>query len=1045
MKIRITKKGLPKHQIKGQVELNQPAGTELTLPQNPSTNFAWATVQQQPVPKPPQQPKLYEVSNQGEPVKQTTPVVPIKRFSKNEWMPANQDKLSYGVNKGLDSFQKFLNSKPMRSAMTAGTGIMGVVDAVSPFVQMMDTRKKNKAIERAYRETLLSQGPVDYTENRGDYEINTGMVDPYNTGAKSKGQFANAYYTPMMEIGGVTLGPISFSDTPVFRNVYEEAAVVSSYTPSRKASYNPAPAAEVNVVLDANFEDYAEKAEKYIRKVNPNTDITGEMLAAGAQRAYQKYGRTVPVEMALAQLQQEGYLAKGSKANKPQRTRNPFNVGNTDDGSVVNHANIQSGINTYFDLMARNYLVNKTPNDLLQNFVNRSGNRYATDRNYEASLKRIIKNVQNSFEFGGAFDQEQLEPMKIRIVKTPTTEMEYGGQLGYGFDLGGRRVYTDMPESMSDSVSNTLGPVPEEMATIEAEKGETILSDVDGDGMKEHMKIGGKRHSEGGTPLAADPGDFVFSDTKKMKIKSPQLLALFGKGAKAGGYTPAQIAKQYDINKYKAILQDPNSDSISKRTAEMMISNYEKKLGMLSLVQEAKKGFPSGIPSVAESVLPEAKYGGYLEQYQDAGPVKVKRAEIGNYEKQGYKRVGNSKIWQLDGKKVEQVDPTKGTTTTKVTPGKKYVPNENAWWRSLTPAQKAAHNARVRKMIKEDPQYQDKTETITTPDTCPEGYALNPTTGKCEKITPDVKQITYDETPGTPDVPGIETTTGNIPFEWTQQDKNNLLLALTKRGRVQKFPSVRRDVNPVMPDFRNMDWRGRAAELQGTYNSQMNTLGTYQSPTSLAANASFMAGQQAENLINRAIDPIEQANVNIYNQVAGQRAGIMNQAIAGAAQNQFLRSQDRAVLNQQYINALNDADSGITQAINQGITNAAGIYNTNQVESPYYYYDPRTQKMQFNSPNAKAAYQAAMRNAGPNDGDIAEQYLAIRRKLVGVPEDQKDDVTRELMGLGRSGGGRMSSTNYPFNPRMNRTTVQTPFPAYTNPMLMAQQLPQQGF
>jgi hypothetical protein len=38
-------------------------------------------------------------------------------------------------------------------------------------------------------------------------------------------------------------------------------------------------------------------------------------------------------------------------------------------------------------------------------------------------------------------------------------------------------------------------------------------------------------------------------------------------------------------------------------------------------------------------------------------------------------------------------------------PGKKYKPNENAWWRSLTPAQKAAHNAKIKKMIATSPEY----------------------------------------------------------------------------------------------------------------------------------------------------------------------------------------------------------------------------------------------------------------------------------------------------------------------------------------------------
>lgn len=43
-----------------------------------------------------------------------------------------------------------------------------------------------------------------------------------------------------------------------------------------------------------------------------------------------------------------------------------------------------------------------------------------------------------------------------------------------------------------------------------------------------------------------------------------------------------------------------------------------------------------------------------------------------------------------------------------VIPGKKYVPNENAWWRSRTPEQKAAHNKKVRAEIAKNPDYQDK-------------------------------------------------------------------------------------------------------------------------------------------------------------------------------------------------------------------------------------------------------------------------------------------------------------------------------------------------
>jgi len=184
--------------------------------------------------------------------------------------------------------------------------------------------------------------------------------------------------------------------------------------------------------------------------------------------------------------------------------------------------------------------------------------------------------------------------------------MAYGGQAKWSLDLGSRNIDSDMADNDYDSVSNTLREVPREEANIEAEGGETVYGDVDGDGGLEHMKINGKRHTQGGVPLNVPEGSFVFSDTKKMKIKSKTVLEMFGLNPKSDGYTPAEIAKRYDINKYKAILEDPTADDVSKSTAELMVKNYKKKLAYLSLIQESMKNFPQGIPDVArEGGLPE--------------------------------------------------------------------------------------------------------------------------------------------------------------------------------------------------------------------------------------------------------------------------------------------------------------------------------------------------------------------------------------------------------------------------------------------------------
>lgn len=165
---------------------------------------------------------------------------------------------------------------------------------------------------------------------------------------------------------------------------------------------------------------------------------------------------------------------------------------------------------------------------------------------------------------------------------------------------GGNMIFPPFsPDAQSEPdlrVSNVLKPVDREDSNMEAEKGETAyLPDVNG--LAAHYKIAGAKHSNGGTPLNLPDNAFIFSDTHKLKIKDPEILKSFGKTS--GKYTPADLAKQYEINKYRKILADPSSDKLMVDTAEKMISNYNIKLGKLALVQEAKKGFPNGIPEIA--------------------------------------------------------------------------------------------------------------------------------------------------------------------------------------------------------------------------------------------------------------------------------------------------------------------------------------------------------------------------------------------------------------------------------------------------------------
>ena len=287
-------------------------------------------------------------------------------------------------------------------------------------------------------------------------------------------------------------------------------------------------------------------------------------------------------------------------------------------GSVVDYFGQNKKLKDYERAFRQNQFDNQVVSPMFRGNYNVNTGRFRDDVTRKPN--------EGMFQMGGEENFSNISDMiKIRITGKPENlEFEYGGQNGYGLDLGQRRVQTEMPQSKADSVSSSISAVPRYAANIEAEGGETVYGDIDGDGGLEHMKINGPRHSQGGVPLNVPEGSFIFSDTAKMKIKDPAILKMFGATPKAGGYTPAELAKKYDINKYKAIVENPESDKISKSTAQLMLTNYRKKLSALATIQEEMKGFPQGIPAVAQGVedeMPMAAYGGYLPEYQVAGTV----------------------------------------------------------------------------------------------------------------------------------------------------------------------------------------------------------------------------------------------------------------------------------------------------------------------------------------------------------------------------------------------------------------------------------------
>ena len=127
--------------------------------------------------------------------------------------------------------------------------------------------------------------------------------------------------------------------------------------------------------IDSTFNDYEVRANLYLTRPRfSRTPLTGEILTFSARNTYDSTGILVPVELALAQGQWESSFGREGKSPK----RNPFNVGENDSGTVKWFESTDQGVQAYYYLMSRNYLRCKTVEELLFNFTNCSGKRYAS-------------------------------------------------------------------------------------------------------------------------------------------------------------------------------------------------------------------------------------------------------------------------------------------------------------------------------------------------------------------------------------------------------------------------------------------------------------------------------------------------------------------------------------------------------------------------------------------------------------------------------------------------------------------------------------------
>lgn len=614
---------------------------------------------------------------------------------------------------------------------------------------------------------------------------------------------------------------------------------------------------------------------------------------------------------------------------------------------------------------------------------------------------------------------------KVKIVKAPqqeTEEMKYGGQQGFGLDIGSRRIYTDYtPDPYTTGISTHLGAVPREEANIEAEKGETALVPTE-DGLK-HFNIGGNRHVNGGTPLNVPQGTFIYSDTKKMKLGG-SVLGMFGKSPESKNkYTPAQLAKQYDLNKYTAILNDPNADPIKKRTAELMIQNNQTKLAQLALVQEGKKGYPQGIPAVAKGYMEKLEskmqpqqeqmemseeasmmyggmyqYGGGLMQFNPGGFVPYGGNKVGSVYKTNYTPEEISTIakrkgypGETDNLSLQKWINTKG----------KGIPEDGKVGDITMSALNSLPN------VDENIEPIDKTG-VKGPSRIPALSTKKPTASYPGDPN-DYKDNSI--TPGT-----ATAQKSKIKYGWTNPDKLAMANELYNLGTIKKYTPW----SPAVPQMVTADYTFYSPERALAENAGL-------AGDMARANASLAGSAAAGRLANTSLyGKAADSAASIIGKYAGLNTNIANtaaEANAGLANKQMLMEWQRAkdlydagvISNQQYDNATRAARAAAVKQYGQGWNNASTIYNMNRTESPYYAIDPASGRLAFHTPRAEQDFYNSKSGQGQDPLAMFDQLR------ITYGDETAMDLWKTMYGKS-SGRGATTTTTKTATGTKKRTT-----------------------
>ncbi len=568
-----------------------------------------------------------------------------------------------------------------------------------------------------------------------------------------------------------------------------------------------------------------------------------------------------------------------------------------------------------------------------------------------SSVDQLRMGEQPMLAYGGPISKNKSDLFSFDNRWNPTS---YQGQIGVNPDPNPyARTGNILPETEQDGGN-----------VINAEKQEQVLGNFTPDGLPSLMNVDGPPHTEGGKNVEVPSNAFVFSDTPSLKIKDPEVLKLFNQ---TKSKTPAQIAKNYQLQKYTKVLADPDSDPVSKKTAELMVQNYSEKLNLLAEAQEnlkQHKGLGDNQQSQIQQPMAQLGGGDFPKGFIPYSRP-VTRAQ--GYPDDAPQTTADYQQWANDRGAGLSVDDKMGYNT--------------ANWENTRNS---------------GPEWGMDKGMFTSPNTPYEiPNVPNPTNIGPGPSDPDTRIGSYDTTmdiSGPQSKPGDKPITPGytkVPFTSPTPDKLGLLNSLINSATIHRYPAWEAPVSAVAPNtvFEDPTRAIAAQQEAANANSYSNAL----SANSKAARAQGslnqgIAGAEAANIIGQT----NNRNVDIANRASQQTAEISNRLQAQQAERLNKLYQGNVISKQQYDNALRESRNDITNQLQQSWKDRRDYAMINKT-SPFFYSDPITGEQKFKSKEAESNFWNVVNKDNVNSSPEAEEGAAKEyKRLLGLYGKDED-------------------------------------------------------